>query len=341
MGFTAQSGFVGFKTQTAKGTYLNPGAVSPNNGVYVRTRTGNLGVARDLLIPDAEIGGNRDVSTAELGPTSFQGQYSFYPRMDSLPTLLAGALGVSVDSSAGTGTTLVGTHTINTTDQIPWISIEEQIGNGLEVYNYTDSKINSFGLSVVAKGYLEGTVDLVAIKQTAGNTATVLANRVFDTSPQLVGTNVSVTFGGVTLPLKEFKFDIKNNLETDDERLGSLFLGDITEKRREITCTAKIRPSSNAILRQAAYGTSAATQPGGSPTPGAVVITMSTWEVIGTTATPYSLTITAPVAILKPHKVSPSNDSVIEEDFDIQFFRPVPATDILTAVIINHLAVTV
>src|ERR1035437_4810246 len=113
MGFTAQSGFVGFKTQTAQGTYLDPGAVSPNQGVFVRTRTGNLGIQRDLLIPDAEIGGNRDVSTAELGPVSFVGQCSFYPRMDSLPTLLQAALGVSVDTAVGTGTTLVGTHTIN------------------------------------------------------------------------------------------------------------------------------------------------------------------------------------------------------------------------------------
>lgn len=340
MGFTAQSGFVGFKTQTAKGTYLNPGAASPNNGTYVRMRTSNLGAARDLLIPDAEIGGSRDVASAELGPVAYTGQYSIYPRMDSLATLLTGALGKVTDTSAGTAGTLVGTHVIGTADALPWLSIEEQIGNGLEVYNYTDAKINELTLSVVAKGYLEGTVDVAALTQTAGNTATVLANRAFDTSPLTVGSNVTVSFGGVQLPATEFKIDIKNNLETDDFRLGSLVLGDMTEKAREITCTLKTRPADSAILRQATYGASGATAPQGPPTTGAVAITITTWEVIGTTVTPYSLTIAAPVAIIKPFKVSPSNDSAIENDFDIQFFRPVAATDIITCTIKNHLAAT-
>jgi hypothetical protein len=54
MGFQSQAGFVGFKTRPPRVRTLDPGAVAPNQGVFVRTRSGSLGTNRDLLIPDPE-----------------------------------------------------------------------------------------------------------------------------------------------------------------------------------------------------------------------------------------------------------------------------------------------
>src|SRR5436190_10346387 len=104
MGFSSQPGFVGFKTQATKGAYLNPGAASPNQGVYVRTRSGSLGGQRDLLIPDPEIGGNRDIPDAQLGPIKFSGDYDCYLRMESFAFFLKNCLGASTPSgTAPTG----------------------------------------------------------------------------------------------------------------------------------------------------------------------------------------------------------------------------------------------
>src|SRR3990167_5290275 len=102
MGFQSQAGQVGFQTQSAKGVYNDPST----GGIFMRTKSGSLGGKRELMIPDPEIGGNRDVPDALLGPISFAGDYDFYARMDSLATLLYWALGAKSSSSAGAGTTL-------------------------------------------------------------------------------------------------------------------------------------------------------------------------------------------------------------------------------------------
>src|SRR5689334_21099352 len=104
MGYTAQVGQVIFKTQTTPGTY------DPNtgtNGVAIKLRSGSLGPSRELLIPDPEIGGGRDVVDAYLGAGAFSGDYELYPRFDSFTTLLAAALGTA-SSNTVTGVT---THT--------------------------------------------------------------------------------------------------------------------------------------------------------------------------------------------------------------------------------------
>ena len=91
MGFLAQAGHVGLRTQALKGTYADPGAVSPNQGIFMYIRSGALGGNRELMVPDPEIGGNRDVPDSQLGPISYSGEYDFYARLESLATLLQGA----------------------------------------------------------------------------------------------------------------------------------------------------------------------------------------------------------------------------------------------------------
>ena len=67
MGFVAQAGHVGFKTQTAKGTYLSP-ARSPPTRACSFFRSGALGGNRELLVPDPEIGGARDIPGRSAWP---------------------------------------------------------------------------------------------------------------------------------------------------------------------------------------------------------------------------------------------------------------------------------
>lgn len=333
MGFQSQAGQVGFKTQTAAATYDDPGS----GGVFMRTRGGALAANRELLIPDPEIGGGRDVPDAYLGAVSFAGDYEFYARTNSIATLLYGAFGsVTTDDTAFVADGHA-THTITPTDSnLPWLSVEEAVGNGFEVFQYVDAKVNTLNLEAEANGYLMGTVGMIAREQTSGHTKTAVPN--WDTNPMLVGTNITATYNAVALPAKSFTLEVTNNLEDDDFRLGSFFLGDVTEKRREITCGFALRPTDAALWRQAVYGASGATEPGGLVSKSPVVISIESYENAGTSVSvKHSIEITIPFAAFQPFAVEPSGDDVIEHDVTMQALRVNPANPIISVDVTNEL----
>lgn len=328
MGFSAQAGQALFRTQAVAGTYM---ADTGTAGVGIKLRSGGLSPSRELMITDPEIGGGRDVADAYLGGVSFSGDYEFYGRLPGISTLLRAALGTA-SSATATG---VNTHTITPSDagQLPFLSVEEAIGSSLETYRYTDTVVNTFHLESDASGYLQGTAGVIARLQSAGNTKT--AAPLWDDSPLIVGTNITMTYNSVTLPAKSFSLDINNNFEDDDYRLGSFFIGDLTPKRREVTAGFSIREQDSALWRQAVYGTSAATGPGGIVTKSPLVITMTTYEDItgSNPLTKSSLTITIPKFALTPYSLEVSGDDIIESDISGQALRPAAATPIMTAVI--------
>lgn len=330
MGYGSQAGHVILRTQPTRGTIA---ADLGTAGVAMKIRSGALAPSRDLLVPDPEIGGGRDTVDAYLGAVSFSGDYEFYARLESLATLLYGALGTKTSATV----TGVNTHTLEPSDaaQLPFFSVEEQISDGLEVFNYVDAVVNTFHLEAEANGFLSGTAGMIAVRQTAGATPT--ADPDWDNSPMIVGTNITVTYNGVTVPAKSFSIDVNNNFEDDDFRLGSFYLGDLTPKQREVTAQISLRHDGASFWRQATYGQAAAVTPGGLVTKQPLVITMTTYEdIVGSTPlTKSSLQITIPKAVLTPFAFAPSGDDVLENDVDIRAVRPDPATKILTAVIKN------
>lgn len=435
MGFNSQAGQVGFAVQAVKGTRLAATR-------FARLRSGGLGGARELLVPDPEIGGNRDIQQAYLGPISYAGEFEFYARMEMLALLFYGAFG-DADSSAGgaagaevqtvtisgtpTGGTFtltyrgqttaaiaynaiasavdtalealttigagnvavtggpgpgtpyivtfggaltntnirpltanssgltggtdpdvsvaettagsagVGIHTITPADTIPWLSVEERIGTSLESFAYTDAKVSSVRIECEANGYMTGTVGLLALTQAAGFTAQTTP--AWDTSPMMVGSQVNVRFNDEMLPAKSFNFELNNNIEDDDFRLGSLTLGDLTPKRREVMMGVTIRPEDSALWRAATYGDTALTSPRGGPAyEGSLEVTISSYENIAGVGTPYKLVLTVPTVVMSPFTMEPSGDDIIEHDIEIRAIRPDPVVPIATAVITNGLA---
>lgn len=329
MGFSSQAGHVILKTQATPGT-LDPNLTTA--GVGIPLRSGSLGSSRELLIPDPEIGGGRDVLNAYLGASAFSGDFEFYTRIDSAATLLKACLGTAAAPATVTGVT---THTITPSDaaQLPFLSIQEKIGGGLETYNYTDAVVNTLHLEVDANGYLMGTAGIIARIQAGGITP---ATPTFDSTPLYVGTNVVVTYNSVSLPAKSFSLDINNNFEDDDFRLGSFNLGDLTPKRREVTASFGIRESSSALWRQAVYGTAGATAVGGLVTQAPLVITATSYENIpGATpsTTKYQITITIPNFLLRPYALGVSGDDIIESDIEGQALRPLAGTPLMTTVL--------
>ncbi len=340
MGFQSQSGQVGLKTQAAKGAFLDPGAVAPNDGIFMQLRGGALGADRELIIPDPEIGGGRDITAAVLGPVAYSGEYEFYARMESVATLFNAALGNTVTTPTGTtyGDDLVGVHVITPIDTaaLPWLSIEETVGDGLESFNYTDARVNSISLECEPDGYLMGTVGLIALTQTAGNTPT--ASPEWDTTPLLVGTSMTVTIDGVTTDIvRDFSMDFTNNIEDDVFELGSIKLADLTAKRRELTCSFTIRPDSIDLWREAVYGGTAATSPlSGAASQTDVNINIQSYEDIGTgTSTKFELDIDIPFCNIQPFGLEPNGDDVIEFDVEMQAIRPTNASPLCTITVTN------
>lgn len=427
MGFNSQSGSVAFRTQSVAGTF--PADFS-TAAIAAKLRTGALAANRDLLIPDPEIGGGRDINDAFLGGVTFTGDYEFYARMDMITTLLNCAFGFKADGPGGvneketlttTGTVTGGTFTLTysaqTTAAIPWnatayqvqqalinlsniginevrcsggplpatpvvvdfdgtlsgtltgapmtatsagltgtspivvvtrtvtglsnagtyshlfvpldstampfLGIEENVAAGFDVFRYTDAVVNTLHLESEANGYLMGTAGMIARLQAAQASA-VDVSGFFDNNDLIVGTNVTVSFGGVSLAAKSFKFDFNNQYQSDDFRLGSFYIGDLTPKRRELTIGVSVREQDKTLWRQATYGASASTSVGGVITKSNVVINCSTYSTIpgSSPALAWSMKITMPQCALKPYGLSVSGDDIMDSDIEFQALRP-------------------
>jgi hypothetical protein len=435
MGQNSQSGQFGFGLQGSKGA-----AAAATR--FARLRSGGLGGDRSLLVPDAEIGGNRDVPNAYLGPVGFSGDIEFYPRMQMISLLLYGVLGAKASSnSAGTnevqtitttgtptggtftltykgatttpiaynaaaatidtalealatleagevtcsggalptavvvtftgesaatnvsaltvdysgltgGTTPtvvvtqttpgegnIGTHVITPANTIPWLSMEERQGVDLESFRYTDGKVNTLRLEAEANGYLMGSAGLIALNGESGFTAQSAPD--WDETPMIVGSSITVSFDGNDLHGRSFNLEFGNNIETDDFRLGSLFMFDAVAKRRALTAGISYRPEDSDIWKQAMWGAANIDTPRGGPAyRGPLTISIETYETIGNevAGTPYSLTIEVPEATLAPFKISPSGDDVIGTDIEITAVRPDADIPLCTATVVNDLA---
>jgi len=330
MGFSSQAGQAIFRSQTVNGTY---NADTGTAGVAMKLRDGALAPSRTLMIPDPEIGGGRDIADAYLGGVSWSGDYNFYARLESLAVLLKGALGI-VDSQVDMPVAGANTHTFTPSDaaQLPFFSLEEAIGSGLEVYHYTDVVMNTLHLEAEASGYLQGTVGLIAKNQVAGQVRT--ASPQWDDGPMLVGTNITLTYNGVNVGAKKFSFDLNNNFASDDYRLGSFFIGDLTPTGREVMAGFTIREQDSAMWRQAVYGVSSATSPGGLTTKAPLVITMNTYEMVTGTTTG-SLKIELPEFTINPYAYGASGSTIIDSDLTGQALRPDPATPIATVTVVS------
>ncbi|AER26559.1 major tail protein [Gordonia phage Amore2] len=336
MGVSSQQGVFALKTQASRGT---PATNIGTTGLAMYRTGGSMTPNRELMIPDAEIGGGRDVPDALLGPISFGGDIEFYTRFNSIGILLKAALGAPV-SAAGTAT---GTneHEFIPTDAttLPFLTVYERIGANLERILYQDCVVNTLHLESDADGYLTGTAGLIGCRGTFGapdeDVSTVL-----DETTITVGTNIKVLYGGTDIKAKSFSIDINNNFEDDDFRLGSFYLEDLTPKRREVNGSLTLRHENKDMMRQALLGSSSATQAGGLTTKEKIEIQIDTYgEIPGSTPpTTFGLNLEFGKTVFEPFGFEPSGDDILESDVTFQALRPVSADPVMKATLINGLA---
>ena len=332
MGFSSQAGVMALMTQATPDTFP---ATFDTASKAMKIRSGSLTPNRELLVTDPEIGGGRDTVDAYMGGVVFAGDVEFYARLEALCILLKAAFG-----TAGVVTTTgVSTHTFTPLDSgtLPFLAVQEVVGGNLEVFNYTDCVVNTMHFEADANGFLMGTAGLIGRKQVAGVTKD--PSPTFDDTFLTVGTNITITYGGVSVPAKSFSLDMTNNFEDDDFRLGSLFIGDLTAKAREFTGSFTVRHSDATLFRKATYGGAALTAPGGLTNKEQLVITCSTYEDIpaSTPLTKYSISFTLPKVAFEPFGFEPSGDDILESDISWRGLRPVFATPACTTVVKNAL----
>lgn len=335
MGYTSQSGNIAFRTQTGRGITATDMATA---GIAVRRRSGSLAGNRELLVPDAEIGGGRDVPDAGLGTSGYSGDIEMYLRFNSILTFLNAALGTT---ATAVGTSGEQVHTITPSDgaALPFLSVYEEVSSALDTAMYTDAVVNTFHLEVEPNGFLSCTVGLIAVKQLLGVPVLDVSGR-YDETAITVGTNTLVKYDGTNAKAKSFSLDINNNFEDDDYRLGQFTIEDLTPKRREVTASMGMRHESKDMMRQALNGSAASVSPTGITTKKPVVFEVTSYENIpgSTPAVPYGLTLTMPQVIFEPFAFEPSGDDVLENDIAMRALRPSLATPIITAELKNDLA---
>lgn len=334
MGASSQQGTLAIRTQTARGTYASDIGTA---GVAMRRRSGGMAGNRELMVPDAEIGGNRDVPDALLGPGNFTGELEFYGRFKSIGVLLKGALGGATSVTA-TGVT---THTFTPSDltQLPFMSIYERTGAAMLRAQYTDAVFNTLHFEAEPSGYFAGTVGVLAARQLM-DVPDVDVTSIIDETTLTVGTNITVMYDGADVKAKGFSFDLTNNFEDDDYRLGSFYLEDLTPKRREVTGSITLRHENSSMMKAALLGSASATALGGLTTKKPIVINISTYQDIpgGTPATRYSLSLTLPNTVFEPFSFEPSGDDILESELSFRALRPSNATPVMTAVLKNDAA---
>lgn len=333
MGHSSQSGQVIFRKQTARGTVA---ADIGTKGVAMRLRSGGLAGNRELLVAEPEIGGGRDVQGGLLGTISFAGDFEYYARMDSITTQLQAALGVATSVAGTAPAAAASTHTITPSDgQLPFYTIYERISNGLLTSRYKDCVANTFHLEVEPNGQLMGTTGWIGSAIEIDTPALTGVDALYDNGPMIAGTNVTVTYGGVEVGAKSFSFDVTNNIEDDDFRLGSFFLADLTAKSREVTAAMTLRHENAKLLKQALFGSETAVGVTCATTDKPLVVTANTCQVIAGTTLTHQLKLTVPNAIVEPFAFEPSGDDVIESEVTLRAIRPSLATPICTVEVRN------
>lgn len=322
----SQEGYLGIAKQVASGTYVTPAK-------YLYANSIDISPDDSLIITDSEIGGGRDIVAAYSGTLKYSGSVEFNLRPEAVGYFILGVMGSSTSSGIGAGYG----HTFKFAGTVPPLSIEKKVGSNLEVFGYTDVKVNSFRIECAAGEVAKGSVELIAINETSGKTAQAAT---FEIAPVFTFAGGKVTLEGTDTSVKNVSFEIKNNIVDDDFRIGSKFLGQLQERRRELSAAIDVVPTNSNIYKKATYGSEGATVASGlqQTYSGALHLSFETADgvYIPSTTTKYTMDIDIPIAVFKFAPLTLSGDDLIVETLDL---LPIKGTlDIATITLRNSTA---
>lgn len=299
MAYSAETGSVGMAIQPIKGTFTPPTD-------YMKVQSVEMNPEGEKIIPDVEIGSGRDISEVYQGTYKISGSADSYVRPEALGVLFYGALGqYTASGTLGNGAYL---HNFTASGVLPWLSIKKTIADDIQIFDYTDCKVEGFQIDVNASEPATAKFDIVGISDAIG----VAGNENYESAPMLIAVSATVNIGGVAVSAKKATINYKNNLENADFRVGSRFLGDITEKRREIDLSMDIvLDTTSELYRKAFYGAANATSAGFAVYADRVDIILSSPTNIGTSAIPFKIQFTIKNAVFMAAPIPAKGDELI------------------------------
>lgn len=329
--YAAQDGYIGFAKQLVQGSYVNPTE-------YMKVLSAEFNPSDTKIMPDPEIGSGRDIDTVDQGGYKVAGTISTYIRQAAIVRLVIGALGgyaASGEQHGGEGDYL---HVITpiSSGSLPWMSLERQISYAPSVIKAVDMKVNQWSLKASPNEYLTSDFELVGISDTYSPTPSVPT---FDTTPLVVGNGVTITFNGVTFSVKSLEMTLKNNLVDDDFRLGTRGLGDIAERRRELTLKMDVAFNpTDELYRKAFYGDAAASSAGYQIYTTNAVISFDTHETLSASGGNYRWTIELAEVVFMAAPVPTSGDSLVVVPLELLAIKGTGITNIIRVSVWNNKA---
>jgi len=301
MSYTAETGFVGIARQDAKGTFKEPTD-------FMKVMSVDLNPEGDKLIPDPEIGSISDIDSIHQGTYKISGSIESYVRPEAIGLLFWGALGTYVPSGLLSDGVYLHNFTPLTSGTLPWLSIKKSIADNVQLFDYRDCKVEGFTLDINSSEFCNAKFDIVGIKDEVGSAVSAS----YETAPLLVATKATINLGGSTISAKSCSVDFKNNLDNSDFRVGSRFLGDITEKRRELDIKMDIvLDTTSELYRKAFYGGANETEAGFDVYADSVDIILESPTTIGSSALPYKILVQIKNCVFMAAPTPASGDDLI------------------------------
>jgi len=333
MPFSSNEGYVGFARQTASGTY-----VAPTRFLYVK----NIDITPDnnIMIQDPEIGGIRDITdNVQLGTIGWGGNIDFDARPEGIGHLVLSAMGAVTSSGIAGQSGAYGHLFTPESDCLP-ISIEKRVGGNstatlLDVFGYQDCKVNTLRFECAAGEMVTGTAEVVAIEERSGKTNQTAT---YGTDPIFTFVNGIVNIEGVSYSVKNLSFELNNNIDTEDFRIGQRTRQTLIEQRRELSATLDIVPTDANVFKNAYFGSTGDTAVANTQTiyKGTLFIRFENPKVIGATSQKYSMDITIEEAAFRTAPLPMSGDDMIIQTLEM---LPVKASgsNIVTIAIRNSI----
>jgi len=301
MSYTAETGYVGLARQDVKGTFKEPTD-------FMKVMSVELNPEGDKLIPDPEIGSISDIDSIHQGTYKISGSIDSYVRPEAIGLLFWGALGTKTNSGALSGGAYLHNFTPITSGSLPWLSVKKSVADDIQVFDYKDCKVDGFTLDINSSEFCSSKFDIVGIQDEEG--AAVTAS--YESAPLLVATKATINIGGQTVSAKSCSIEYKNNLDSADFRVGSRFLGDITEKRRELDVKMDlVLDTSSELYKKAFYGSSTASEAGFDVHAESVDIELSSPTNIGSSSLPYKVLIQIKNCVFMSAPTPSSGDDLV------------------------------
>jgi len=272
-------GHVGLKEETTFGMKATP----PD--AYGEIKSESLSMNNGLIIP-RYVGGIRSNKRIMLGALTVDGSinYDFTPE-DIFPWLLKGMFGTVNTSSLGLGA-YEHVFTVKEDSNLPSFTVEVDAEASAAVF--LGSKISKMGLSINPyNGLLEGSFDLISQTMEA---ITATSPTYADIDPFLAY-QMAITLNGVSnVDFESLSLNFTNEMEGVKTLNTQRYIGKVVAKKFDCSGSFTLEYD-NDDIRKRLWGSSVATAPLKEMDPGSLVVEVTHYDDISTSAVKYYLKI--------------------------------------------------